>query len=72
MPPPSLSSSPRKEPRHGERLTLGGTVHTPQGPLLVYSVHLEVGGERSSGVRGAQGVGSKGVRGRGEGAVSDY
>jgi len=32
----------KKEPRHGKRLTLAGTALTPQGPLLVYSVHLEV------------------------------
>ena len=32
----------RKEPRHGKRLTLATTAATPQGPLLVYCVHLEV------------------------------
>lgn len=32
----------QKEPRHGRRLTLAGSVATPQGPLLVYSAHLEV------------------------------
>lgn len=32
----------KKEPRHGKRLTMAGTVHTNQGPLLMYSVHLEV------------------------------
>ncbi|GIL87753.1 hypothetical protein Vretimale_13082 [Volvox reticuliferus] len=31
----------RKEPRHGRRLTAAATVHTHQGPLLVYSAHLE-------------------------------
>jgi len=30
------------EPRRGRRLSLAATVVTPQGPLLVYSAHLEV------------------------------
>lgn len=32
----------RKEPRRGRRLTAAATVLTHQGPLLVYSAHLEV------------------------------
>lgn len=39
---PSVFHVFRKEPRHGKRLTLAATVATPQGPLLVYSAHLEV------------------------------
>mmetsp|Transcript_34770 Transcript_34770/g.62574 ORF Transcript_34770/g.62574 Transcript_34770/m.62574 type:complete len:358 (+) Transcript_34770:254-1327(+) len=31
----------KKEPRKGRRLTAAATVVTPQGPLLVYSAHLE-------------------------------
>jgi hypothetical protein len=30
-----------KEPRHGRRLTLAATIHTPQGPVLLYTAHLE-------------------------------
>lgn len=31
-----------REPRHGRRLTLAGVVHSNQGPLLLYTAHLEV------------------------------
>ena len=30
------------EPRRGQRAALAATVHTPQGPLLCYCLHLEV------------------------------
>ena len=32
----------RREPRRGKRVALAATVATPDGPLLVYSLHLEV------------------------------
>lgn len=31
-----------REPRRGCRAALAATVHTPEGPLLVYNLHLEV------------------------------
>ena len=37
----------RTEPRRGRRLSLAANVHCPQGPLLVYSCHLEVCGVTS-------------------------
>jgi hypothetical protein len=38
----TCTCTPRKEPRHGKRLTLAATAATNQGPLLIYCVHLEV------------------------------
>lgn len=32
----------QREPRRGCRAVLAATVHVPQGPLLVYNLHLEV------------------------------
>ena len=32
----------RREPRRGGRVALAATVHSPLGPVLVYSLHLEV------------------------------
>jgi hypothetical protein len=35
-------SAARREPRHGKRVALAATVLAPDGPILVYSLHLEV------------------------------
>ncbi len=32
----------QSEPRRGQRAVLAATVHTPQGPLLCYCLHMEV------------------------------
>ena len=49
-----------REPRHGRRLTLAGVVHTNQGPLLLYTAHLEVRRrERLEGVCEGRGAGSR-------------
>lgn len=32
----------QSEPRKGQRAVLAATVHTPQGPLLCYCLHMEV------------------------------
>eukprot|EP00798_Chlamydomonas_sp_ICE-L_P003282 gene3282-13309_t len=31
----------QKEPRHGRRFTLASTIQTPQGPMAMYTAHLE-------------------------------